>query len=38
MEDHRVEDINLQLPECIEMKQQFIKDRPDLWWEDIGEL
>jgi len=38
MEEHGVEVINLQLPECIEMMQQFIKDRPDLWWEDIGEL
>ncbi len=38
MESHGVEVINLQLPECIEMMQQFIKERPDLWWEDIGEL
>jgi len=38
MEEHGVEVVNLQLPECIEMMQQFIKDRPDLWWEDIGEL
>lgn len=38
MESHGVEVVNLQLPECIEMMQQFIKERPDLWWEDIGEL
>jgi len=38
MEEHGVEVVNLQLTECIEMMQQFIKDRPDLWWEDIGEL
>ena len=38
MESHGVEVINLQLAECIEMMQQFIKERPDLWWEDIGEL
>ena len=38
MRQHGVEVINLQLPECIEMMEQFIKDRPDLWWEDIGEL
>jgi len=24
-------------PTCIEMMTQFIKDRPDLWKEDIGE-
>lgn len=38
MESHGVEVVNLMLPECIEMMEQFIKDRPDLWWEDIGEL
>jgi len=38
MEEHGVEVINLQNSECIEMMEQFIKDRPDLWWEDIGEL
>jgi creatinine deaminase len=38
MKQHGVEVINLQLPECIEMMEQFIMDRPDLWWEDIGEL
>lgn len=38
MRQHGVEVVNLQLSECIEMMEQFIKDRPDLWWEDIGEL
>jgi cytosine deaminase len=38
MESHGVEVVNLQLPECIEMMEEFIKERPDLWWEDIGEL
>lgn len=38
MEAHGVEVVNLQLSECITMMEQFIKDRPDLWWEDIGEL
>ena len=38
MESHGVEVVNLMLPECIEMMEQFIKERPDLWWEDIGEL
>jgi len=28
----------LMLPECIEMMEKFIAERPDLWWEDIGEL
>jgi creatinine deaminase len=27
----------LQDPACIEMMQQFIADRPDLWDEDIGQ-
>lgn len=38
MEEHGVEVINLNLPSCIEMMEKFIKERPDLWWEDIGEL
>lgn len=38
MESHGVEVINLQLPECIEMMERFIRDNPDLWYEDIGEL
>ena len=38
MQEHGVEVINLQDPECIAMMEKFISDRPDLWWEDIGEL
>jgi len=38
MKSHGVEVINLQLPACIEMMEQFIKDKPKLWFEDIGEL
>ncbi len=38
MESHGVEVIDLQLPECVQMMQQFIKDKPQLWNEDIGEL
>ena len=38
MEEHGVEVINLDLPECREMMEKFIADFPELWWEDIGEL
>lgn len=38
MEEHGVQVMNLQLPECIEMMQAFIEGHPELWWEDIGEL
>ena len=38
MRSHGVEVHNLMLPECIDMMEKFIAERPDLWWEDIGEL
>ena len=38
MESHGVEVVNLMLPECIEMMEQFIAEHPELWWEDIGDL
>lgn len=38
MESHGVEVIDLDLPECVEMMENFIKDKPQLWNEDIGEL
>jgi cytosine deaminase len=38
MEQHGVEVIDLDLPECITMMEQFITDKPALWNEDIGEL
>ena len=38
MRSHGVEVVNLQLDECIEMMHNFIKERPELWFEDIGEL
>ncbi len=38
MESHGIKVTNLMLPECIEMMEQFIKENPDLWFEDIGEL
>jgi cytosine/creatinine deaminase len=36
MRSHGVEVIDLDLPECVEMMTKFIKERPDLWNEDIG--
>lgn len=38
MEQHGVEVVDLDLPECVAMMEQFIADRPALWNEDIGEL
>lgn len=38
MESHGVEVIDLDLPECVQMMEQFIADKPELWFEDIGEL
>ena len=38
MEEHGVEVIDLDLPECIDMMNGFIAEKPTLWNEDIGEL
>ena len=38
MELHGVEVVDLARPECAEMMQGFIRDNPELWAEDIGEL
>jgi len=38
MEEHGVEVVDLQLPECIKMMEDFIEENPKLWNEDIGEL
>lgn len=38
MEQHGVEVIDLDLPECVTMMNQFIAEKPTLWNEDIGEL
>lgn len=38
MESHGVEVIDLNLPECIEMMEKFIAEKPELWNEDIMEL
>jgi cytosine/creatinine deaminase len=38
MESHGVEVVDLDLPECVQMMEEFIEDCPELWNEDIGEL
>jgi creatinine deaminase len=38
MEQHGVEVIDLDLPECYAMMQEFIARKPELWYEDIGQL
>ncbi len=38
MLQHGIEVIDLNLPECIQMMQDFIQKNPKLWNEDIGEL
>lgn len=38
MESHGVEVIDLNLDECKQIMQDFIKTHPELWNEDIGEL
>jgi len=38
MESHDVEVIDLDLPECVNMMEDFIEKNPKLWNEDIGEL
>ena len=37
MESHGVEVIDLNLPECVQMMEDFIEKNPELWNEDIGE-
>lgn len=38
MQSHGIEVVDLDLPECVEMMQNFIRVNPDLWNEDIGKL
>lgn len=38
MESHGVEVVDLNLTECVEMMESFIRNKPELWHEDIGEL
>ena len=36
MRSHGVEVIDLDLPECVQMMEEFIAKHPELWNEDIG--
>jgi cytosine deaminase len=36
MRQHGIEVIDLDLPECYEMMEKFIREHPKLWNEDIG--
>jgi cytosine deaminase len=36
MRQHGIEVVDLDLPECVAMMEQFIRDQPQLWNEDIG--
>jgi len=38
MESHGVEVVDLDLPQCVNMMEKFIEEKPELWAEDIGEL
>ena len=38
LRSHGVEVINLDSDRCIELMTSFIADRPELWFEDIGEI
>ncbi len=36
MRTHGVEVVDLDLPECVQMMEEFIAEHPQLWNEDIG--
>ncbi len=36
MREHGIEVVDLDLPQCYEMMERFIREHPDLWNEDIG--
>lgn len=38
MEEHGIEVVDLDLEECVRMMDAFIREKPALWNEDIGEL
>ena len=38
MRSHGIEVVDLQDAECIAMMEKFIREKPELWFEDIGEL
>jgi creatinine deaminase len=37
LRDHGIDVINLNDPSCIELMARFIRERPDIWNEDIAE-
>ena len=37
MQQHGVEVIDLNLQECVDLMNDFIEKKPDIWFEDIGE-
>ena len=37
MRSHGIEVVDLDLTECVAMMEAFIRDKPELWNEDIGE-
>jgi len=36
MREHGIEVIDLNMEECKQMMMHFIRDRPEIWYEDIG--
>ncbi|WP_406659771.1 nucleoside deaminase [Methanolobus sp. ZRKC3] len=36
MQEHGIEVTDLDIEECKKMMKEFIQDRPDIWYEDIG--
>lgn len=38
MESHGVEVIDLNLEECKALMRNFIHEKPEIWFEDIGEI
>jgi len=38
MESHGIEVVDLHDAECIDLMETFIRENPELWYEDIGEL
>ncbi|WMW22270.1 nucleoside deaminase [Methanolobus mangrovi] len=36
MREHGVEVVDLNIEECKEIMKEFIREKPDIWYEDIG--
>lgn len=37
LREHGVEVVNLESEECVRMMEAFIREHPEIWYEDIGE-